>query len=309
MATGRNGNGPSKKDRREAAREHARLLREEAQKKARRRRWWIQGSIGVVIVAVLAVVALVIVNTIPQGQTSAGPKNMISDGIVLTSTTQAVRTPALQPGEKPTPTTQSSEKTKAYITIYSDYQCPYCQQFESTNMTQIGQWIDAGIAQLEIHPLNYLTSPANGGYSLRSSNAAACVANDDPDKFFAVNSAFYKNQPKEGTGGLNNAKILSILKGAGASSSAITKCVNDGTFDSFVNAATARATTKPLPNSSVTTFTGTPTVIVNGQQYTSTAQDALTNASLFQQFVESVLEQNQSSSGTSTATPTPTPTP
>jgi protein-disulfide isomerase len=303
MATGRGANGPSKKDRREAAREHARLIREEAAKKARRRKWWIQGSVGVVIVAVLAVVALVIVNSIPQGQTSAGPKNMVSDGIVMTSSTKAVRTPALQAGEAPTPTTQSDTSGKAYITIYEDLQCPFCQEFEETNMSQMEQWINAGVAQLEIHPLNYLTSPANGGYSLRAGNAVACVANDDPDRFLAVNSALYKKQPKEGTGGLSNATILSILKSAGVSSSAITKCVNDTTYSSWLNAATTRATTKKLPNSSVTTFSGTPTIIVNGQQYPETSATALTDASQFASFVESAV-----SGSSSTTAPAPTPT-
>jgi len=300
MATGRGANGPSKKDRREAAREHARIMREEAAKKARRRKWWIQGSIGVVIIAVLAVVALVIVNSIPQGQTSAGPKNMISDGIVLTGSAKAVRTPGIPAGGTPTPTTQSDTSGKAYITLYEDLQCPFCQQFEQTNMKQITQWLDSGIAQLEVHPLNYLTSPANGGYSLRAGNAVACVANDKPDKFLAVNSALYDAQPKESTGGLSNSKILSILKDAGASSSDITECVDNTRFSDWLNAATQRATTKKLPNSNVTTFGGTPTVIVNGQQY----QGSLTDASTFQSFVETAVQDSAS-----TATPTPTPTP
>ncbi|MHA7987090.1 DsbA family protein [Rathayibacter sp. CAU 1779] len=297
MATGRGANGPSKKDRREAAREHARLMREEAAKKARRRKWWIQGSVGVVIIAVLAVVALVIVNSIPQGQTSAGPKNMISDGIVMTSSTKAVRTPALQAGDSPTPTTQSDTSTKAYITIYEDLQCPYCQQFEQTNMSQITQWLDSGLATLELHPLNYLTNKGNGGYSLRAGNALACVANYFPDKFITVNTALYAKQPQENTGGLPNSQILSILKSAGVSSDNVTKCVNNTRFSSWLNAATTRATTKKLPNSNVTTFGGTPTVIVNGQQY----KGSLTDASAFASFVESAV-------GSSTSTPTPTPT-
>lgn len=299
MGTGRGSNGPSKRDRREAAREHARLMREEAAKKARRRRWWIQGSVGVVILAVVAVVALVIVNSIPHGQTSAGPKNMVSDGIVLTGSTKAVSTPALAADEKPTPTTQSDTGTKAYITIYEDLQCPFCQQFEQTNMTQIKQWLDSGLAQLEIHPLNYLTSPANGGYSLRAGNAVACVANSAPDKFLAVNSALYEKQPKENTGGLPNSTILSILKSAGVSSSSITKCVNDTKFSNWLNAATKRATTQKLPNSNVKPpFPGTPTVIVNGQQY----KGSLTDASTFASFVQSTV------TAASTSTPTPTPT-
>ena len=299
MATGRGANGPSKKDRREEAREHARLMREEAKKKARRRKWIIQGSIGVAIIAVLAIVALVIVNTIPQGQTSAGPKNMISNGIVLTSTTKAVRTPALQPGATPVATAQPDKATKAYITVYLDYQCPYCQEFEATNATQIGQWLNAGLAQLEIHPLAMLDASSNGTkYSSRAMNAAACVANYDPDDYFAVNTALFKDQPAENTSGLTDAKILSILKGAGASSSQITSCVNNDKFSSWVTASTTRSLTKPLANSSVPKVSGTPTVIVNGKQYNG----SLTDADTFAAFVETTV------GASSTSTPTPTPT-
>jgi len=300
MATGRGANGPSKKDKREAAREHARIMREEAAKKARRRKWWIQGSVAVVIVAVLAVVALVIVNSIPQGQTATGPKNMISNGIVFTSSTKAVRTPALQKGESPVPTAQPNPSKVAYITIYEDLQCPYCQQFEQTNMAQIQQWLDAGLAQLEIHPLNYLTSAGNGGYSLRAGNAVACVADYQPDKFLAVNSALYAKQPKENSGGLPNSEILSILKSAGASSSNITTCVNNVRYTNWLNNATELAATKALPNSNGAKMNGTPTVLVNGQEY----QGSLTDTTTFASFVQSQVV----ASSTSTPTPTPTPT-
>lgn len=307
MGTGQGSTGPSKKDRREQAREHARLMREEAQKKARRRKWWIQGSVGVVIVAVLAVVALVIVNSVqPAGP---GPKNMISNGIVLTSTTKAVRTPALAAGETPTPTTQSNSGSVAHITVYLDYQCPYCNQFETTNATQIGQWLDQGIATLEIHPISLpsLDQESQGThYSSRAANAAACVANYEPDVYFAMNSALYKNQPAEGSAGLTNAKILSILKGAGASSSAITKCVNDKTFSNWVSSASTRALSKPIPNSNpvIKAVTGTPTVLVDGKQF----QGQLNDATAFQSFVQSVMTAESKTSSTSTPSSTPAPT-
>jgi len=302
MGTGRGATGPNKKDRREQAREHARLMREEAQKKARRRRWWIQGSVGVAIIAVLAIVSLVIVNAVqPPGP---GPKNMISDGIVMTSTTKAVRTPALASGEKPTATTQSSKGDVANITIYLDYQCPYCNQFETTNATQIGQWLDQGIATLEVHPLALLDRSSLGNrYSSRAANAAACVANYKPNTYFKVNSTLFKDQPAENTDGMSNAKLLSILKDGGASSSKITSCVNDEKFKNWVSASTLRAEKGPIPNSkpAIKGITGTPTVIVNGSEYPF-KQGA--DAADFQAFVQSVM----SASG-STSTPTPTPTP
>jgi protein-disulfide isomerase len=298
VTSGNGGRGPSKKDRREHARETARLQREEAKRKARQRRWWIQGSIAVVVVAILAVVGLVIYNGVqPAGP---GPKNMASNGILLTSTTKASASPGLASGEKPI-TSDQSDKNLAHITTYIDYQCPYCDQFETTNATQIGQWLDAGIATLEIHPLAILDASSSGTkYSSRSANAAACVANYKPSAYFKMNSALFKNQPKEGSDGLTDAKILSILKGAGASSSSITDCVNGNKFSSWVTSSTQRALKGPIPNSSVKAITGTPTILVNGQQY----QGSLTDATAFATFVEGIM-----TGGSSTSTPAPTGTP
>lgn len=302
MGTGRGDNGPSKKDRREQAREHARLMREEAQRKARRRKWWIQGSVAVAIVAVLAIIALVIVNSVkPAGP---GPKNMASDGIVLTSTTKAVRTAAIPAGGVPTPTAQSNKGDIAHITMYIDYQCPYCRQFEATNATQLGQWLDQGLATLEIHPLALLDRSSMGNrYSSRAANAAACVANYDPDAYFKVNQTLYKDQPAEGTNGMSNQKLLSILKDAGVSSAAVTTCVNNETFKDWVTASTERASKGPIPNSNpvVKGITDTPTVLVDGKQYPGQVNDA----KAFQSFVASVM--NAEVKG-STATPTPAPT-
>ncbi len=58
MATGRGASGPTKRDRREEARETARLMREEAAKKAKRRKVIVQSS---VIVGVLIYLGLLIV--------------------------------------------------------------------------------------------------------------------------------------------------------------------------------------------------------------------------------------------------------
>lgn len=273
-------NQPSKKERRDAAREKARLMREEAKRKARRRRWVVQGSIGVGVLVVLAIVALVVVTTIqPAGP---GPKNMASGGILFTSATHAVRSPALAPGAKTTPTKQDDTDGKAHITVYIDYQCPFCNEFETANTPQITKWLKAGTVTYEVHPVSILDTPQNHDYATRAGNAMICVADNDPAVYLAASTAMYKNQPSEDASGLPDSKILSILKGAGASSAAITHCVDTGQFSSWLKAQTSKAqSAKALPNSSVA-FSGTPTVIVNGKQYQGTT---LTSASEFEKFV------------------------
>ncbi|WP_235492369.1 DsbA family protein [Leifsonia sp. Root112D2] len=301
MASGSGSDRVPKKDRREAARETARIMREEAAKRAKRRKWIVQGSVSVAVIAVLAIIALVIVSSIkPAGP---GPKNMASGGIVLTSTTKAVTSPAQPANATPVPTDESATPDKAHIIVYLDYQCPICNQFETTNATQLGQWIDGGLATLEIHPVAILDASSNGNrYSTRAANAASCVANSKPSAFFAVNSALFKNQPAENGNGMKNDKLLSILKGAGASSDAITKCVNDEPFSSWITARTKAATSDKNLVNPANGYFGTPTVLVNGTMYTGSVSDA----SVFASFVQQTMA---AGSGGSTSTPTPTATP
>ena len=78
----------TKNDRREAAREAARVAREKQKKREQLRRWLIPAGVTVVLLAIVAVVVLVIVTSAPPPQTKAGPKNMISDGILFTGSGQ-----------------------------------------------------------------------------------------------------------------------------------------------------------------------------------------------------------------------------
>ncbi len=262
-------------------------MREEAAKKARRRRIVLQSSIVVGVLAVVAVIAVIIFTTTSANSNVANPKNMQSGGILLSKSDQAVTTPAIASGAQPTPTKMQLDGKTAHIQIWLDYQCPYCDQFETTNNSQIKQWLDEGSATLEIHPVAILDSSANKQYSTRSAAAASCVANYDPDKYFAVNAALFANQPDEQTGGgLDNSKILSLFKGAGVDSKEVTDCVNQQTFASFVGNRTQDATTnKQLANPTTGGF-GTPTVFVNGERY----QGGFTDAAQFAAFKDAAVK-------------------
>jgi protein-disulfide isomerase len=296
---------PPKKDRREQAREKARLQLAAAQKHERRVSWAWRGGIGIGLLAIVAIIAVVIVGAARPG--GAGPQNMASDGILLTgngTTVTAVSTPALAAGASPVATKPESSSNAVNIVTYIDYLCPFCGEFEATNATQITNWVTAGNATLEVHPISILDSSSKGTkYSTRSANAAACVANYDPNNYLAVNTALFANQPKENTAGLTNAELTSLVKDAGATDPKIASCITNGEFSGWVAASTTRALSGPLPNSNIPKVNGTPTVIVNGIAYTG----SLTDAKAFQTFVEQ--QAAAGASGGSTSTPTPAPTP
>ena len=302
MATGKGASGPSKRDRREEARETARRMREEAAKKAKRRKVIVQSSVIVGIVAVLAIVGVVIFTSVSASSNVANPKNMLSGGLLLTKSDQAVTTPAIASGAQPTPTKQTLDGKTAHIQIWLDYQCPYCNEFETTNAPQIKQMLDEGSATLEIHPVAILDSAKNNQYSTRSAAAMACVASEQPDKFFDINSALFAKQPDESTGtGLTNAEILTIFKENGVDSKTITDCVNKQTYEKFITNRTNDAVADKQLAGPQGGF-GTPTVFVNGERY----QGGFTNAEQFAAFVAAAVKDAGSSGSVTFPTPTPT---
>lgn len=289
---------PTKNQKREEAREKARELREEQAKRDKRKRliWQIGTVVGVV--AILTAVFFGY-QSWQKGQVSAsaGPANMLSDGLVFNSQ-GPVLTEGIPAGGSPVATTQDSSSSAVNVTVYYDYLCPYCGQFETTNGAYLQQLVQNG-ATLEMHPIAILTSNSSGTrYSERAANAFACVANSEPEVALAFNALLFANQPEEGSTGLSDDELKDFASQAGATNTnVIDKCISDQQFKGWVQLATERALTGPIPNSELEKITGTPTILVNGKQYTG----SLTDASEFKAFVVQA-----SSESSATATPTPT---
>jgi protein-disulfide isomerase len=292
----------SKNEKREAAREKARILREEQKKKDRRTKVLVQGGVILASLAIIAVVALVIVNSIrPEGP---GPKNMASDGIQINQGLIATETPALQPGDEPIPNVRDEAAGVLDIQMFVDYLCPVCGVFEATNGDYITSLLENGGVTVEIHPIAILDRLSQGTkYSTRAVNAAACVANFEPNSFYALHMALFANQPAENTPGLSDDELIALAKDAGADSSDIADCIRNQTFKTWATNATARALNGPIPNSNVDQVTGTPTIIVNGLKYEGPVDDLAS----FQAFI--IQAAGATFNEESTATPTPTPTP
>lgn len=272
-----------KQDRRDQAREKARIEREAERLRGRRNRVLLQGGIGAAIVAIVVVITLVIVQRNDAGMPANGhgPKNMASNGVLIVGPRmQAELTPRANANGRAEVTDRAEHEGTVNIVMFIDYQCPYCRQFESTNNEQIQTLVDAGKATLEVHPISFLDSASLGNrYSTRAANAAACVANFDPSHFFAVNSALFADQPAERTPGRSDADLHATLKRAGASSKEIRGCVSAQTFAPWIARVTDElhigSQTKVFTGiaNTASAFGGTPTVFVNGEKYTGLPTD------------------------------------
>lgn len=308
----------SKNDRRDAAREKARLLREEQRKKDRRNKLFLQGGLILALLAIVGVVALVLTSSIKPP--SPSPLNMLSDGIKIGQGFHADKTRALKPNEEPVTSPSNSPADVLDIRVYLDYMCPYCGAFEAANAPQIKKLVQDGAATLEIHPVSILDRSSLGtNYSTRAANAAACVANFSPDNFFDFSAILFANQPKENSAGLNDGQLIAFAKEVGVSKfTNITSCITKQTFKSWVTDATQRFATNPIPGVATQPSQpgSTPAVFVNGQIYNATlTTTGEFDPQDFSAFIVKVLGSDFANSPTpspspsSSLVPSPSPTP
>ncbi|WFR68531.1 thioredoxin domain-containing protein [Curtobacterium flaccumfaciens] len=273
-----NNDRPTKNERRQHARDVARQRAEAEKRRKRRNRWFLQGGIGLGIVAIAAIITLVVVNINNQPTVSAaGPKNMATGAIQFTGgdgKVTPVTTGAVSAKGTASPVPTSNADGAVAVTEYVDWACPVCKQFEAAYADQILDKVKSGDATLAIHPVSILDrNYQNSRYASRAANAAMCVANYAPDKFLDVQTQFFDNQPEEGTKGLTNAQIAKLVKAGGATGSNVSECLSNEQFRGWVT----KTTNAVLADKSLqgTQGFGTPTVLVNGKKV-DTLTDVIT---------------------------------
>ncbi|MCX7523096.1 thioredoxin domain-containing protein [Microbacterium sp. STN6] len=271
--------GPVKQQRIAEAREAARTARELRERKARRRKVLIPlvATLGVlVVVAGILVVLALQPKSAPAAATANGPKNMISGGIAFTGKNgqlAPVETAALKKAEEPRPTSWPSNDTRAHIQTYIDWTCPACRAFEAQYAGTLQSMVSSGQATLEVFPVAILDRNYTTNYSTRAANAAACVANDAPEKFLSVQNVMYEHQAEEGSAGLSTDNILKLVHSAGLSSSDVDSCIRGTSFAAWVAAQTGRVASDDalmLTTNGLRGFS-TPTIVVNGTAWDRTS--------------------------------------
>ena len=292
---------------REEAREKARQIRELQKKVEKRNRRLVRGIVFFGTIALIGIVAIVITSTIRPP--SAGPLNMLSDGILIGEGFIAVETGAVQPNHAPIPTLPDNTSDVIAIQIYVDYFSPLALSFEKANGEQISAWVDSGAATVEVHPLAILDRVSQGTkYSTRATNAAACVANFAPDQYYAFHTALLASQPKENSAGLTDKQLVQLTLDANVNNTTkIRGCIEAQTFRSWVADARDRALTGPIPFSDVDAISDTPTVIVNGVQYSGAPNDSVAFSAFVVEAAGTKFNENATPTPTPTATETPAP--
>ena len=266
----------TKNERRDAAREQARALREQQAKRDRRNKVL---GIGMLSVAVLALGG-VLVWVLTQGGSSSTDEALPDYPDTPLSEVTDVPSTALPEGGIPVSASGvggTVDDSTTRVDVYLDYMCPACGAFEETNGDNLISLASQGEATVVYHPIAILNRFSNGtGYSTRAASAAALVADEAPDQFAAFNEQLFAGQPEENTDGLTNAEIADIARAAGVADGVADKIADGSALDRFgqwVTSATNDVTANPdLVNQQNGSF-GTPTITIDGDIWTENWTD------------------------------------
>jgi protein-disulfide isomerase len=153
----------------------------------------------------------------------------------------------------------------AKVVVYMDFMCPYCADFHSSYGPTLDRLRNEGKITVEYRPVTFLDRQSTNRYSSRAAAAAACVADAHPDRYADFLSQLYAHEPAQGSAGLSDQELKSLMAAAGADTA---KCIDSGTY-----LAWARYSNRLALDSGIN---GVPTAFVEGKQWgggTSTGLD------------------------------------
>ena len=177
---------------------------------------------------------------------------------------EAGETKSIQVSSSKLITKEGGTEPKAVVSLYEDFLCPHCGEFEQKFGPTINHLIDSGAIRADYNMVAILDSPSNANYSSRSGAAAYCVADESKDAFRRFHAALYAQQPGEtDTVYPDNARLIEVARQAGAGGT-VPECINKGTFVDMVTGLAA-----------ATEIQSTPTVRINGEDYEYSTPDAL----------------------------------
>jgi len=148
------------------------------------------------------------------------------------------------------------------VDAFIDFLCPFCQRFELSSESALGELLREGLMTLAYHPMNFLDEASTTTYSTRAAAASGCAA--DQDRFLAYAHELFVSQPPEGGPGLSDDELIRLASPAGLDEAAFAASVADGTYLDWPPYVTARAVAAGVEV--------TPTVLVAGVPVTADAR-------------------------------------
>ncbi|GGD31879.1 hypothetical protein GCM10010915_10270 [Microbacterium faecale] len=192
----------------------------------------------VVVVAVVAVAVLVYF----MNRTASEPAQAPAAGVVNEETG------AIAIGE-------GDQSVDEYI----DFMCPHCGDAWDAYGDTTAELVEDGTITFNIHPISILDRSSQGTeYSTRAANSVYCVAEEDGDAAYSYVDLLFRNQPSQGSPGLDDDELIGYAEQVGAGGAA--DCITNREYGDFV-----AERTQEVPLAPGQTNVSTPTVVVNGE--------------------------------------------
>ncbi|MFD5425090.1 thioredoxin domain-containing protein [Streptomyces sp. NPDC127084] len=242
----KNPDGP---DGRRAARERLVRGRELDKAREKRRRLLIVCAAVVCVLGLAAVIGVIAAN--------AGRKDSQSTKETTAPPTGPVAAPSGATGGNQPAITVGKADAPSTLTVWEDFRCPVCAQFETTMRDAIHELVDSGQLKADYHFATIIDGNLGGTGSVRAANAAACA--QDAGKFVEYHDLLFENQPSEAQDAFgDNAELIQLsAQVEGLDTPAFRGCVEKGTYDAWVNRSAEAFHTAG--------HRGTPTVLLNGE--------------------------------------------
>ena len=143
------------------------------------------------------------------------------------------------------------------LSIWEDFQCPVCKQFEASLGSYVEDLVKNGEAEVAFHTASFL-----GPESRRAANAGFCAA--DEGRFLDFHKAMYVIQsPIENSGFWNPENLIRIGEKVGITSESFATCVREDAKRDLVDTVADSMTKYGVE--------GTPTVFINGKEWQRTS--------------------------------------
>ena len=214
------------------ARERARLAAEQAAARRRDQR------------ILLSVVAAFVVVVVAGGILFQGWRTSRSPSAAASATASA--SPVAITNGRPIPL--GSADARVTITLYEDFHCPHCGQFEEQFGPTITQAQESGAARVELYPMSFIDEG-----SVTAANAMACAAEAGFGQAYYL--GLFANQNLQ----WSDPQLIELASRVGGSpSEAFKTCVNRRAHADWVTSINAAADTNGIQQ--------TPTMLINGKE-------------------------------------------
>jgi protein-disulfide isomerase len=136
------------------------------------------------------------------------------------------------------------------LEVWSDFQCPYCEQFWTLSEPGIvNQFVATGKVHLVYHDYTFL-----GQESLDAAVAARCA--DKQGRFWPYHDLLFANQGLENSGAFSSDRLTALAQQAGLDVDTWSNCRDDSTVLQAIQQETVAGSSQGV--------SGTPTLFLNG---------------------------------------------